>query len=113
MANTVEKVPKKEMGEDEVEEGKIRKRKRKENEEEEESSGSEDEDFFSNEAFELVQKTLMKKGFIGERGLKDIIPPFKKLIEKRNWTSICTHLPVGIAAMVREFYANLRDKKEL
>ena len=51
----------------------------------------------------------MKKGFIGERGFKEIIPPFKGVIEKINWT----HMPVGLALMVTEFYANTRDEKEL
>ena len=60
-----------------------------------------------------MQKTLLKKGFIGERGFKEIIPPFKEVVEKSNWTSICTHLPVGLIAMVREFYANLWGRKEL
>ena len=55
----------------------------------------------------------MKKGFIGERGFKEIIPPFMEVVEKRTWTSISTHLLVGLAAMVREFYANPRDRKEL
>ena len=85
VAENFEKLPmeesqKKNGGEKEVEVGKERKRKRGEGEEEEESNGSEDEDFLSNEAFELVQKTLMKKGFIGERGFKEIIPPFKEVI---------------------------------
>ena len=69
-------------GEEEVDVGKERKMKKRENENEEESSGSEDEDFLSNEAFELVQKTLMKKGFIRERGFKEIIPPFKESLKK-------------------------------
>ena len=110
----VEKVHEKElqkkMGEEEVEVGKERKRKRGEDKQEEKGNGSEVDDLLSTEAFELVQKTLMKKGFIGERGFKEIIPPFKEVIEKRNWTSICTHLPIGLAATVREFYANLREK---
>ena len=84
MAKIIEKFYEKElyneMGEEEVEVGKERKIKIGE----EESSGSDDEDFFSNEAFELMQKTLLKKGFIGERGFKEIIPPFNEVIEKRN-----------------------------
>ena len=67
-----------------------------EDEEEEESSRSDDVDFLSNEAIELMHKTLLKKGFIGEKGFKAIIPPFKEVIEKRGWTSIYTHLPVGL-----------------
>ena len=92
--------------------GNERKRKKGKEEEEEQSSGSKDEDFLTKEGFELMQKTLLKKGFIGERGFKEIIPPFKEVIENRGWTTICDHLPVGCAAIVREFYPNLRDRKE-
>ena len=84
----MEESQKKNGSEKEVDVGKERKMKRIENEKDEESSGSEDEDFLSNEAFELVHKTLMKKGFKGERGFKEIIPPFKGVIEQRNWFSI-------------------------
>ena len=59
-----------------------------------------------------MEKKLLKKGFIGERGFKEIIPPFKKIIEKRNWIVIYEHLPFGRVAIVREFYANLVDMKE-
>ena len=47
------------------------------------NNGGEDEDFLSEKAFELMQKTLFKKGFNGDRGFKEIIPPFKEIIEKR------------------------------
>ena len=78
VAESVEKFPmeecqKKNGGEEEVEVGKERKKKRGEDGE---SNESDDEDFLSNEAFELMQKTLLKKGFIGEREFKEIIPPF-------------------------------------
>ena len=112
----VEKVSNKELQrkscEEEEDVGKERKRKRGEEELEEQSSGSEDEDFLSKEAFELMQKTLLNKGFIGERGLKEIIPPFKEIIEKIGWITIYKHLPYGHATIVREFSENLRDKKE-
>ena len=86
--------------------GKARRRKRGEEEEEETSSRSDDDDFLSKELVELMQKTLLKKGFIGDRGFKEIIPPFKEVIEKRGWISIYEHLPLECAAIVREFYAN-------
>ena len=88
--------------------GKVVKRKKKGRR----RSGSEDEDFLSKEGFELMQKTLLKKGFIGERGFKEIIPPFKEVIEKRGWISICKHLSTRRVAIIREFYANLQNKKE-
>ena len=42
----------------------------------------------------------------------EIIPPFKEIIEKRNWIAIYEHLPSRCVAIVREFYANLVDMKE-
>ena len=91
--------------------GKQIKRKRGKEEEEEQSSGSDDEDFLSKEVFELMQKTLLNKGFIRERGFKEIIPPFKEVIEKRGWISIYKHLVIGLTVIVRKFYENLRDIK--
>ena len=89
VAENVKKFPmeesqKKSGGEEKIKVGKERKRKREEDEKEEESSGSEDEDFLSNEAFKLMHKTLLNKGFIEERGFKEIITPFKKVIENIN-----------------------------
>ena len=49
----------------EVEEG--RKRKRTEEEEKEHSSKEEVEDFVFDEAYEVMEKKILKKGFIGER----------------------------------------------
>ena len=92
--------------------GKTRRRKIGEEEEEEMNSGSDNDDFLFKEAIDLMQKTLLKKGFIGKRGFKEIIPPFKEVIEKRGWITICEHLPARCVAIVREFYANLRDRKE-
>ena len=63
--------------------GKTSKRKRWEEEEEEKNSGSANDDFLSKKVVELMQKTLLKKGFIGDRRFKEIIPPFKEVIEKR------------------------------
>ena len=64
----------------------------------------------SKEAFELIEKTLLKKGFIRERGFEEIILTFKEVIEKRGWIAIWEHLPTGHAAIEREFYANLRGE---
>ena len=69
-------------------------------------------DFLSNIGFELMEKKPLKTGFIGERGFKEIIPPFKEIIEKINWIAICEHLPLVHAAIVREFYVNFVDRKE-
>ena len=38
--------------------------------------------------------------------------PFDKTIEKRGLSLFYTHKPLGFAAVVREFYANMVDMKE-
>ena len=56
---------------------KLRLRQRKKNEEEEDkkqSSRDEIEEFLSDEAFEMMEKKILKKGFIRERGIKKFIP---------------------------------------
>ena len=57
-------------------------------------------------------KKILKKGFIGERGFKQFIPPFKEVIKNRGWKIICEHMPPGLAALVREFYTNMVGRKE-
>ena len=59
-----------------------------------------------------MEKKLLKKGFIKERGFNEIIPPFKEIIEKRNWIAICEHMPSRHATIVREFYVNMVNRKE-
>ena len=59
-----------------------------------------------------MEKKILKKEFIGERGFKRFISPFKEIIKKRGWKFVCQHLSSGFAALVREFYANLGDRKE-
>ena len=56
-----------------------------------------------------MEKKILKKDFIGERGLKS---PFKEIIEKRGWKFICQNLPSRFVALMREFYANLVGRKE-
>ena len=58
-----------------------------------------------------MEKKILNKRFIGERGFKKFIPPFKELVEKRGWNVICEHMPPEHAALVREFYANLVNRK--
>ena len=60
-----------------------RKRKRVE-EEEKQSSDEEVEEFISNKAYEIMEQKILKKDFIGERGFKKFISPFKEIIEKRG-----------------------------
>ena len=57
-------------------------------------------------------KKILHKGFIGERGFKRFIPPFKEVIEKRGWKIICEHKPPGRVELVREFYTNIVGRKD-
>ena len=96
-------------GEVQIEEG--RKRKRTDEEEKEQSSKEEVEDFVSDEAYKVIEKKILNKGFIGERGFKHFISTFKEVTKKRGWKIICEHMPPGRAAFVREFYANMVGRK--
>ena len=95
-------------------------RKRKRNAEESETEQREDvevddlvfDDLVSETTHVVMEQTLLYKDFIGERGFNKIISPFREEIEKRGWNLLCEHIPVGFAAVVREFFANLVDKKE-
>ena len=55
---------------------------------------------------------MSDRGFIGERGFGKFISPFAEIIEKNGLNLFCTHKPPGFAAVVREFYANMVEKKE-
>ena len=54
----------------------------------------------------------MKKDFIGERGFKQLIPPFNEVIEKRGLSLLCKHHSAGFASLVREFYSDFVGWKE-
>ena len=84
------------------------------NEEEEKKQDKEDkmDELVSNKAYEVMHNKMMNKDFIGERGFKQLIPPFKEVIEKRGWNMLCEHYSAGFAALVREFYSNLVGMKE-
>ena len=70
------------------------------------------EDFVLEEAYSNWKKHYANKGFVAERSFKNPITPFKEMIEKRGWSSLCTHQRSGYAAVVREFYSNLVGKKD-
>ena len=70
------------------------------------------EDFVSEEAYSNWRKNYAGKGFVAERRFKDPITPFKEMIEKRGWETLCAHRRAGYAAVVREFYSNLVGRKE-
>ena len=71
------------------------------------------EKFLTYKGVEIFKKTLAKKGFIGDRGFKELVPPFKEKIERRGWELLCKHLDLGRRTLVKEFYANLGDRKNL
>ena len=96
----------------EVENEKGRKRKIVEEEEEKQRSEEELDEFIYDKGYEIMEKKILKKDFIGERRFKEFISSFKETIEKRGWSVICKHMPLARAALVKEFYANLVDMKE-
>ena len=59
-----------------------------------------------------MEKSLLQKDFIWERGFNKFISPFMEEMEKRGWNLLCKHKPAGFAVVVREFFANLVRKKE-
>ena len=67
--------------------------------------------FVFDEAYEVMEKKILKKGFVRERGFKKFISPFKEVIEKLGWKILCEHMAHGCAALVREFYANMVGRK--
>ena len=70
------------------------------------------EDFVSEEAYSNWRKHYAGKGFVAERRFKNPITPFKEMIEKRGWETLCAHRRAGYAAVVREFYSNLVGRKD-
>ena len=48
-------------------------------------------EFVSNGEFVIMENTMLKKDFIGERGFKQLISPFKEVIEQKGWSLLCEH----------------------
>ena len=67
--------------------------------------------FYIEKGLEAFEKSLAKKGFVGERGFRGIMLPFKEEFE--SWEKVCKQLEPGRRALVKEFYANLGDRKNL
>ena len=59
------------------------------------------------------KKYLAKKGFVEGKGFREIVVPFKEEIEKRGSEKVCKQLELGIRSIMKEFYANLGDRKNL
>ena len=70
------------------------------------------DDFVSEEAHSNMRKHYANKGFVAERRFKTPITPFKEMIEKRGWGTLCSHRRAGYAAVVRDFYSNLVGRKD-
>ena len=62
--------------------------------------------YFDKEA-KAFQKHLAKKGFVEERGFKQLVSPFKEKIERWGWEKVSQHREPGVRALVKEFYSNL------
>ena len=58
-----------------------------------------------------MERRLKDKDFIAERGFKKVISPFVEMLEKRGWQSLAEHKEPGHASLVREFFANMVEKK--
>ena len=54
-----------------------------------------------------MAKSLRDRGFIVERGFKNLVSPFSKMLEKRGWQSLGKHKEPSCAALVKEFFANM------
>ena len=69
--------------------------------------------FFTEKGAKVFRKTLTRKGFVEERGFKELVPPFKEEVERKGWELLCKHLEQGKRALVKEFYANLGKRWNL
>ena len=48
-----------------------------------------------------------------ERGFKELVSPFKEEIERRGWEKLSQHKEPGVRALVKGFYKNLGEQKNL
>ena len=69
--------------------------------------------FYSDKEEEVFYKHLAKKGFVVERGFKQLVLPFKEEIERQGWEKVSQHRELGVRALIKEFYANLGEQKNL
>ena len=65
----------------------------------------------SEKATALMEGSLMNRGFIVERGFKNIISPFAEVLENSEWQLLAEHKESGCASLVKEFYANMVEKE--
>ena len=69
--------------------------------------------FYSHKGAEVFQKHLAKKSFVEERGFKELVSPFKEDIERRGWERLRQHRASRVRDLVKEFYANLGEQRNL
>ena len=65
----------------------------------------------SEKASVLMEGSLKNRGFIAERGFKNIISLFAEMVEKREWQPLEEHKEPGCASLVREFFANMVERE--
>ena len=59
--------------------------------------------FYSNKGAEAFQENLAKKGFVEERGFKQLVSPFKEEIKLRGWEKVSQRRELRVRAFVKEF----------
>ena len=69
--------------------------------------------FYFDKGAEVFQKHLAKKGFVEERGFKQSVSPFKEEIERWGWEKVSQQREPRVRALVKEFYTNLGEQKNL
>ena len=69
--------------------------------------------FYSNKGEKAFKKHLTKKGYVKERGFKQLVSLFKEEVERRGWKTVSQHMEPGRRVLVKEFYANLGEQKDL
>ena len=65
----------------------------------------------SEKATALMEESLKNRGFIAERGFKNIISPFAEVLERREWKFLAEHKESCCASLVKEFYANMVERE--
>ena len=65
----------------------------------------------SEKAAASMEGSLKNRGFITERGFKNIISPFAEVLERSEWQLLAKHKESGCASFVKEFYANMGEKE--
>ena len=88
-----------------------RKRKRGADEAGEEQRKNRVENFILESVVALMEGILKNRGFIAERGFKNIISSFGEIMEKREWQSLEEHKEPRCASLVREFFANMVERE--